>query len=435
MGLASRTALALAVTAVVAVAVSAMLVEIGLDDRARQVSEQRLRSAARHAAELAADEYAERGRWTRAAVQAVEHAAAIPGYRAAVFDASGRRIAPVAHAGSRPVAAVARAPVLLKGRPVGRLQLQASRALVAAEERDLADRVMSLHLLAALLAAAAALLAVPVLAATVVRPITRLRAAVAGLRSGTRASTRGPREVAELASAFNAMADDLDREEQARRVMAADVAHELRTPLNGMLLRIEGAQDGVLADPGAYLEAMHADARRLGRLIDDIEQLAAAERPGLLLERVPLNIADLVRDRVQVHAASLAEHEIDLTASLRDVRAEVDPERLGQVVDNLLSNVIRYTDPGGTVALLVAEDDGEAVIEVCDTGIGIPPEDLLHVFDRFWRADRSRSRATGGAGVGLAVAERLTAAHGGSIEVASQLGRGSRFTVRLPLAG
>lgn len=435
MGLTGRAALALAATAVSAVGVSALLVERGLGVRVREASEQRLRAAGTHTAQLAAQQYERQGRWTAGAVRTLEHAAAVSGYRAVLLDPRGRPLPEGAPPGGG-AAATAATAVRVGGRTVGRLRLEAPAALLAAEERDLRRRVMGLHLLAAALAVLAALLAVPLLAVSVVRPITRLREAVGGLRAGARAPERGPREVAELGAAFNALAAGLEREEEVRRVMVADVAHELRTPLNGMLLRIEAAQDGVVADPAAGLDALHSEVRRLARLVGDIESLAEAERPQLRLERERCDLARLVGTRAEAHAEAFAAAGLRVETALEEeVTADADPARLAQVVDNLLANALRYTDRGGAVTVRVAGEGDDALIAVGDTGIGIPPEDLPYVFDRFWRADRSRSRATGGAGVGLAVARRLVEAHGGSIAVTSRLGEGSCFTVRLPRAG
>jgi two-component system sensor histidine kinase BaeS len=295
---------------------------------------------------------------------------------------------------------------------------------------------MGLDLVAAALAVAGALLAVPLLASTVVRPIRRLHDAVDRLRDGTRVPEDGPREIADLARRFNALSDGLAQEEIARRVMAADVAHELRTPLNNLLLRIEAAQDGVLDDNGRNLEAMHAEGRRLDALIEDVEALAEAERPGVLTQQRPVDMAAVARERVAGHAAAFAEADLELRAELADgAVVDGDPARLAQILDNLLTNALRYTDPGGTVTVAVHGDRDGVTVSVTDTGIGIAAEDLPHVFERFWRADRSRSRATGGSGVGLAVVQRLVAAHGGRIDVRSEPGQGTSFHIRLPPPG
>jgi signal transduction histidine kinase len=433
MGLTARTALAFAATAVIAVGLSALIVSRGLDDRAREAAEHRLQGATAQAATLASAEYHETGRLNQSVALEMARAASISGYRAIIFDRAGRVVTSGRPAAPGPTAASAGAVVRFGGRKVGSVRLELPKAQLQAEERDLRRRVMRLDLLAALLAVAGALLAVPLLASTVVRPIRRLHDAVDRLRDGTRVPEAGPREIADLARRFNVLSEALAQEEGARRAMAADVAHELRTPLNGLLLRIEAAQDEVLDDPERNLQAMHTEALRLGALIEDVEALAEAERPGVLMEHKRVDMAEAVRERLAARADAFGEAGIDLRHELAEgAIVEGDPARLAQILDNLLTNALRYTDRGGSVTVAVRGGGDGVAVDVSDTGIGIAPEDLPHVFDRFWRADRSRSRATGGSGVGLAVVQRLVAAHGGQVDVESEPGRGTSFHVRLP---
>jgi two-component system sensor histidine kinase BaeS len=245
-----------------------------------------------------------------------------------------------------------------------------------------------------------------------------------------RVAPGGAAELEGLGRALNRLAETLEHEEEIRKANAADLAHELRTPVNGLLSRIEAAQDGVL--PGLdNLEAMHAEALRLTRLLDDLARLADAERPGLLLDKRPVDLA-AVAERV---AASFAPRfngsGVALVVDAAPVEVLGDEDRLEQVATNLLANAWRYT-ASGEVRLWVARDGDEAVLEVSDTGVGIPPEDLRHIFTRFWRGDRSRSRATGGAGIGLAIVRELVGAHDGRIDVDSTPGHGSTFHVVLP---
>jgi signal transduction histidine kinase len=200
----------------------------------------------------------------------------------------------------------------------------------------------------------------------------------------------------------------------------------------GIVSRIEAAQDGVMQDESANLEAMHAEALRLAALIDDVGKLAEAERPDLLISRAPLDLADCCTQRAAMYAGFFAAKGIAFSTDLQPTRMHGDARRLQQVVDNLLSNALRYTDPGGRVELRVRNGVSGCVVEVRDTGIGISAEDLPHVFDRFWRSDRSRSRATGGSGIGLAVVRELVRAHQGRVELTSELGRGTVARVVLP---
>lgn len=173
---------------------------------------------------------------------------------------------------------------------------------------------------------------------------------------------------------------------------------------------------------------------RLKRLLDDLDRLAAAERPGLLLEKRRVDLAAVAASQARQMGASFAERGVSLESELAPAEIAGDRDRVAQVVANLLSNALRYTEAGGRARLCVATEDGAAILEISDTGIGIDPEDLQHIFKRFWRADKSRSRATGGAGIGLAIVRELVIAHEGRIDVDSAPGRGSRFRVTFPLA-
>jgi signal transduction histidine kinase len=307
--------------------------------------------------------------------------------------------------------------------------------ILSGEDRQLRDRLNTLHTIAALVALAAGLIAALLLAAPLARPLRQLTEAARAIERGdldVRVNPAGAPEMATLARAFNRLAETLEREEQIRRAAAADVAHELRTPLAGIVSRIEAAQDGVLPDRGANLEAMHAEALRLAQLVDDLGKLADAEQPGLLVDKRLLDLAALVAERAGAQQDFFHAKGVQLDERLAPAQAYGDERRIGQIVDNLLSNALRYTEPGGSVRVQVAQHDRESTMEVSDSGIGIAGEELPHIFERFWRGERSRARKTGGAGIGLAIVRELVRAHDGRIDVHSKPGEGSRFTVTLP---
>jgi two-component system sensor histidine kinase BaeS len=233
-----------------------------------------------------------------------------------------------------------------------------------------------------------------------------------------------------LGRALNRLAETLEHEEEIRKANAADLGHELRTPVNGLLSRIEAAQDGVLEGP-ENLEAMHDEALRLTRLLDDLARLADAERPGMLLEKHPVDLADVVRAVAASFEPQFKERGVRLVVETEPAVVLGDRGRLEQIATNLVANALRYTE-AGEVRLVVRQGPEDAVLEVSDTGVGIAPEDLRHIFTRFWRGDRSRSRATGGAGIGLSIVRELVRAHDGRVDVDSTPGQGSRFCVLLP---
>ncbi|GGU42395.1 sensor histidine kinase [Lentzea flava] len=268
-------------------------------------------------------------------------------------------------------------------------------------------------------------------ATQLVRPIRALTAATKRTAEGDRTARvdGGAGEIGELAKSFNAMSEKLAETERQRQAMVSDVAHELRTPLGNITGWLEAAQDG-LAEPDPHLIGMLLEeSLLLQRLVDDLHDLAQADAGTLRLHPEPIALDDVVDQVVNAQQ----NREILLRAETAPVHVTADPVRLRQALGNLVANAVRYTPPGGEVVVKLFEDQDNAVLEVTDTGTGIAQDDLPHVFDRFWRADKSRSRTTGGSGLGLAITRHLVEAHGGTVSVTSTLGEGSTFRVELPL--
>jgi signal transduction histidine kinase len=243
-------------------------------------------------------------------------------------------------------------------------------------------------------------------------------------------------EIGDLARAFNLMADGLARLEELRRQLVTDVAHELRTPLSNIRGYLEALQDGVVEPDRRIVDSLHEETMLLNRLVDDLQELSLAEAGQLRLDRHPVALADVVDRAVEAvrprAAAKGVELQVDLPEDLPLV--DVDPRRIGQVLRNLLDNGLTHTGPGGEIGIAARASGQWVEVSVRDTGTGIAAEDLPYVFDRFYRADRSRSRATGGAGLGLAIVKQLVEAHGGRVEVESEVGRGTEFTFTVPLS-
>ena len=268
-------------------------------------------------------------------------------------------------------------------------------------------------------------------------PLQGLGAAARRLGRGDlsqRAEAGGPKEIRELAQNFNLMAADLEEAERQRRNLAADVAHELRTPLSNIQGYLEAIRDGLIEPSGETIDTIHGQATQLSRLVDDLRLLAQVESGDLLLERSSVQLEELLQSCVDAVRPRAAAKNISLDLDIDPVlpEVEIDGSRISQVVGNLLENAITHTPQGGRVTLSGTMSEGQATISVTDTGPGIAPDDLSRVFDRFYRADPSRARATGGSGLGLTIARRLVEAHGGTIEAESAVGEGSRFTIRLP---
>ncbi|CAM5661367.1 sensor histidine kinase [Streptomyces badius] len=298
--------------------------------------------------------------------------------------------------------------------------------------------------------------------ARLVRPLHALTGAAQRMRDGEQPASvpvSGDDEVGRLAAAFNDMSAHRARLEEQRKAMVSDVAHELRTPLSNIRGWLEAAQDG-LADPDpAFVSSLLEEAVLLQHIIDDLQDLAAADAGALRLHPEPVDVRELLGQVAAAHQARAENAGVTLTVTTTAPGPALgaDPVRLRQAVGNLVSNAVRHTPEGGRVTLraYVAGRDasgpyapgpnaseegcgtavtggGTVVIEVTDTGSGIPADDLPHVFDRFWRAEKSRSRRTGGSGLGLAIVRKLVEAHGGTAEATSTEGEGSTFALRLP---
>ncbi|MGE3345084.1 MAG: sensor histidine kinase [Vicinamibacterales bacterium] len=275
-----------------------------------------------------------------------------------------------------------------------------------------------------------------VLARRVLGPIQALHAAAQRVSRGDpgRVEIRGHDELASLGRAFNEMAEALARQEQRKRDLTNDIAHELRTPLTDLRCHLEALQDGVVDITPETLATLHAEVTHLQSLVEDLGDLARAEARQLTLAPEAVDVRALL---VRVHRqaaprATALQIALDDISAPAGVMAWVDPGRLRQVVTNLLDNALVHTPAGGRIHLGASAADRQVTITVRDTGAGIPPDHLPHVFDRFYRVDPSRSRTTGGVGLGLAIARQLVEASGGRITAASEPSRGTTFTVTLP---
>jgi two-component system OmpR family sensor kinase len=344
------------------------------------------------------------------------------------------------------------------------------------QEQSFLDQVNQALLLAGALAGALSILLGLGLSRGLTAPLARLTAAarrIAGGDLNQRVPETGSAEVAALGRAFNQMAADLEKAEELRRNLVADVAHELRTPLSVLQGNLRAILDGVYPLEQAEIAALYDETRLLSRLVNDLHELAQAEAGQLHLDLRPTDLAEVVQTMVANLAVAAEAKKVKLTTDLADETTNLpvlaDPDRLAQIVRNLLSNALRHTPEGGQItvsatvlpSMPVLSEACPACPEPCpersrrgsrgelhrrvegpqairivvtDTGEGIPPDDLPHVFDRFWRAEGLRSREQGGSGLGLTIARHLVQAHGGEMGVESEVGQGSRFWFTLPVA-
>ena len=322
--------------------------------------------------------------------------------------------------------------IMIQGQPVGALYL-------SQPEQHRGRFVLPAYLLVGLAITSLSLIAGLVLSRRMSQPLSALTAATRAVAAGdldVHVPTECPGEVGELAAAFNQMTQDLAQADKLRRNLTADVAHELRTPISVVRGKLEGILDGVYPATSEHLEPILEETKLLTQLVEDLGLLALAEAGQLTLDRQVTNLGDLLQD-AQVNFGPQADDRgvtlaLDLPSGLPRVMA--DRRRIAQVIGNLVTNALRHTPSGGRVTLSAsATQEGMIEIAVADTGAGIPAEDLPYIFERFWRGEKSRSRAGGGTGLGLTIARQLVHVHGGKIGVESALGQGSRFWFTLPV--
>jgi signal transduction histidine kinase len=266
--------------------------------------------------------------------------------------------------------------------------------------------------------------------------LTRASQAIAAGDLEQQVPVRSEDELGELAQAFNQMSAQLARARDLRRQMTADIAHELRTPLSVILGQIDALDDGVVPPSPAAFEILRDETARLGRLVEDLRTLSRADAGELALERRLAAPARLLEQAAAAHRPLAMERaiSIELQAPAGLPEVDVDPDRMAQVLGNLLSNALRHTPPGGEIKLAAGLTDGAIELRVQDSGPGVDPQDLPHLFDRFYRADRSRQRETGGSGLGLAIARTIVELHGGRIRAESAPGEGAAMIIHLPAA-
>lgn len=328
------------------------------------------------------------------------------------------------------------APVVLRGKRLGTVVVRFGGAVFGASEHALRVTLIQAVAASAGFAALVALIAGLTLGRWLSRPVDRIIAVTRAMGAGERAARvdgmRAPRELRELAGALDQMADRIDQGERVRRDLVADVAHELRTPVAVLQAGHEALLDGMAEPTPEQLGSLRDEVLRLARMVDDLQTLAAADAAAMSLARQECDLAEIAGSAADSLAGRFATAGITVTRKLTEARVIADQRWLYQVVTNLLTNALKFSPPGATVTIDCGPSGGQAILRVSDTGIGIPPDELPRIFDRFWRGREAAQIS--GSGIGLAIAAELAQAHGGTLTAASTPGRGTRMTLALPVA-
>ncbi len=362
--------------------------------------------------------------------------------RLRLADASGNVLADTASSqpsGSLSQSELAGAiPLLSNGRTVGYLMAEGGFAFNPGAQTDLLNRLNRAALISAGAAGLLSLLLAFGLTYPLLQPIQELTQAARALAGGDlsrRVPSGGSSELSRLGDAFNQMAASLQQAEESRRAMTADIAHELRNPLAVQRAHLEALQDGIYPLTPDNLQPVLDQNQMLTRLVEDLRTLALADSGALSLEPIPTNTGVLLERLVERFRPQADAQQVQMDLDLPPAKVKevvIDPGRTEQILSNLVSNALRYTPQGGVVKIRVEQSAYSLCIRVSDTGPGIPPEALPHLFERFYRADRSRSRSEGGTGLGLAIARQLAEAQGGALTAENQAGGGAVFCLTLP---
>lgn len=326
-------------------------------------------------------------------------------------------------------------PLVVAGQQVGFVLIETRPPRNPLEEQYLA-RTNQAVLIAAGGATIIALGVGIFLARTLTRSLRELTTATLAMAAGNLAQTvpvRSQDELGKLALAFNQMSATVTHANQLRRQMTADIAHDLRTPLSVISGYLEAMREGDLTPTPPRLDAIYAEAQHLNRLVSDLRTLSLADAGELSLNRQPVAVPELLARVAAAYAHQAEQHQLNLSIQAENNLPEInaDPDRLVQVLGNLVSNALRYTPAGGQIILAARPQAGQVLLRVEDTGRGIPTADLPYVFHRFYRTDPSRQQAEGESGLGLAIAKAIVEAHGGRIAVESEPGQGTSFTILL----
>ncbi|MBN1669105.1 MAG: HAMP domain-containing protein [Anaerolineales bacterium] len=353
-----------------------------------------------------------------------------------LYDSHGEHIG--ANLNARELAAAV--DLQVDGVTVGYLLAEGGMAFSTEMATALLTRLNQAAVTAALIAGGAALLLALLLAYSLLRPVGELRRAAGELAAGDlsqRVPVRGGDELARLAESFNLMASSLQQAQESRQALTADIAHELRTPLAVQRAHLEALQDGLYDLTPANLSPIEAQNHLLTRLVEDLRTLALADSGALALVRTPTDLPALIERITARFAPQAVEQQIELRLVPQPLPAmpllALDAQRVEQILNNLFSNALRHTPPGGLIQVSLSFQSERVQVQVRDSGPGIPPESLPFVFERFYRADKARDRLGGGTGLGLSIARKLAQAHGGDLQAANHPEGGAVFTLVMEL--
>ena len=438
-----------AMTALVAIAVLSMV----WNEHFASYTRENMFATARSTASNIAREYERVGGWsTEVLAPAVSAAANNAGVGVAVIDANGitrydsslilEENSGTGHSQSlqpTSISQIATASIFVDGEVVGsvRVWVYGSESLMRQTDQQFRSNSYQAMGLAALFAIILACIMGYYFARRLVKPINRMTDTAREIEAGdltARTGLTGSDEISQLGETFDDMAESVEKSLINERRLTTDVAHELRSPLQALQVNVEAMIDGVYPADSAHLVIINDEVTRLGRMVADLLELSRLESGSMVMRDDVVDAGQVVADLMTKYDLLFEDYELRSVVSCdRGVMVKGDADKLSQAVTNLIANAIRYTPAGGTITVSVTAGERMANIMVKDTGIGLSPEEAKQVFDRFWRADNSRTRDTGGLGIGLSLVKEIVKRHGGWVQVDGRKGEGACFTIHLPL--
>jgi len=420
--------------AAVAATISAGLLTVRGDQHRDMVRQQEQQTTV--AAHTAATAYVDRHNGWSAALPPAMAAVSRTGAAAQVLDARGKVVWSSADFAIFPAHPERTAPVVAAGRTVGSVRVRfvesSSKAIFARfNGQRVRARIISI-VIGVLFGLLVALIVVPRITAPLSKLLRVAQAMAAGKRDARVGRVRGFRDVRELAGTFDHMADTLSRQDQVRRNLVADVAHQLRTPISILQASSEAMMDGLSRPTRANIASLHEETRRLSRMVDDLQELSAAEAAAVQLTLRPADLSLAAASAADSLSEIYDQADVSLVRRLTPAVAPCDDSRMYEVITNLLSNAVKFTPAGGRVELETRPNGKSAVLSVRDTGIGIAADELPHISERFFRGANSAQQS--GSGIGLAIVDELVRGHHGTLDITSEKGKGTRVTINLPAA-
>ena len=449
----TRMTLSFAAVAAMTTLLAIVVLSIVWNEHFASYTRENMFSTARATASSIAREYERAGGWsTEVLAPAVSAAANNAGVGVAVIDAQGvtrydsslvfeeadgfgigQSLQPTS------VSQIATASIFVDGQVVGtvRVWVYGSESMMRQTDQQFRNNSYQAMAIAAIVAMVIASIIGYIFAHRLVRPINRMTDTAREIEAGdlaARTGLKGTDEISQLGETFDDMAESVQKSIINERRLTTDVAHELRSPLQALQMNVEAMIDGVYPKDDAHLIPINDEVTRLARMVSDLLELSRLESGSMVLKDEVVDVGKMVSDLMSRYDLLFEDYKLhSVVECAEDVYVKGDAGKLSQAVTNLIANAIRYTDEGGTITVKVSAGDIMANIMVADTGIGLTPEEAKQVFDRFWRADDSRSRDSGGLGIGLSLVKEIVQRHGGWVQVDGRKGEGATFTIHLPL--